>query len=481
MAYPAIRCADDAVRDESGLYANLFCLGGAALAAFLIFRHLGGGSIDWFDEALSGGRSLSFYHSHDPLRLTMNGELSLRKPPLVYMLNALSFAVFGINEFGLRFFNALFGFLTFLLIGLFADRLCGRVYAAVAMLLLCGASLFIDYCRMALTDTAFIFGVVLASLAVARSLSSGHVTTAQRAAFAGGVFIAACGKGLLVLIVPLYAVIFLGFGRRGVLARFVAPTLVGLLPLALWLLAELSTQPSFLHDFFGQEVYERLNPNSTYLPAQLHGYFWYLQKLWDWFGIAGHIGLVSAIAWVTVHIRSRATGRAVPVRAEVAYLAGFALFFTLMLSLSSHKREGYILPLFPVLCVVIAASLALLHARAHRARKVWRTYLGFVALAIVVGDVRSLITTREIPDYRPEAKQLALQLRAEGAALPAIVTDDEQIARVLHFYLDRTITVVPAPVWDRVDESPALLISRQPRVQARRVGAYYLAGGRGNG
>src|SRR3990172_12496741 len=82
---------------------------GLICSSILIFLNLGSGSIDLWDEAITGGRSLSIYNSHSIMNMSVNGDISIRKPPLIYLINAFSFKLFGINELGLRIPNALFG------------------------------------------------------------------------------------------------------------------------------------------------------------------------------------------------------------------------------------------------------------------------------------------------------------------------------------------------------------------------------------
>ena len=53
---------------------------------------------------------------HDWLVPHVNGHVRLEKPPLAYWLTAISFRVFGFNEFAGRLPNALAGWLTLALL-----------------------------------------------------------------------------------------------------------------------------------------------------------------------------------------------------------------------------------------------------------------------------------------------------------------------------------------------------------------------------
>lgn len=464
------QCAEE----SSSRKTQLLSMVSVVLAMVLVFYNLGGGSIDLADESITAGRSLAFYHHGNIFELSVNGELSMRKPPLLYMLNALSFSILGVNEFSLRFFNALFGFLTFLLIAYAADRLYGRTYAALAILLLCGSSSFIEYSREALTDTAFVFGVTLTLVAIAFALERERIETAHKVAYGAGLFIAALSKGFFALIVPTYAALFLLLAQRRFVVALIVPSALALLPLLAWVAGALLMQPNFYRDFFQQELYERLNPHSTYLPLHQHGPLWYLKKLWDWYGLTGYFGLGGAAMWIIWCVRNRGSRRAAKGQPVIEFFAGFALFFLFAISLSSHKRDAYILPIFPALAVLMAATLARLENAADQpAQRRQQIYRGIVALAVSAGLLRTLMSNEPIPDYRPQEKQLALAVATLNVDDIAVVTDAPRVAPILHFYLDRVIPVATSS--DAVFESPAWLVSREEKVGARRVGSYFLS------
>lgn len=104
----------------------------AALTAFLCFRCLGVASIDSWDEARHGISAYEMMQSGNYLVNTWLGEPDYWnvKPPLSFWSVAAGFALFGYTALGLRFFSALFYFLTVVCTGWFARR-----YGALASLL----------------------------------------------------------------------------------------------------------------------------------------------------------------------------------------------------------------------------------------------------------------------------------------------------------------------------------------------------------
>lgn len=446
-----------------------------ALAAVLIFRHLGEGSIDYWDEALTAGRSLALLHNGDVLRLSINNELSMRKPPLMYVLNAGSMALLGINEFGLRLPNAVFALLTFIVTASIAGHTLGRASAGIAALTLTGADLFIGYSREALTDTAFVFGLLLAAAAALAMLRHGRASTTHQCIFAIGIAIALLGKGLLALILPLYALLFFACFQRSLIRALPVPIFLAILPMAIWIIAAHQIHPDFFDIFFRQELLERVDPTSTYLPLQLHGPFWYLQKLTDWYGLIGIPALALTLGFLVRSAQRQQPLDAARTQAVTAlgFMAGFVIFYIVAISCASHKRDAYLLPAFPLLAILFigVVQTGLQRCKNHRRRQLGAA---LAVAAIALSSLRSAIDTRPIPDYRPHEKAVALALRTESPASQIIATDDAALAGLLHFYLDRIITVQSTPI--SMSESNVVFVtsttlSDQGLVE-RKVGPY---------
>ncbi len=105
---------------------------------FLYFFNLGLNQVWQPNEAFYADASKNMLKTGDLLTPIYNGELRLNKPPMTYWLTALSFFLFGVNEFALRFFQALAGlgtgFLTYLLARKFSGDRAG-LYSFLALTL----------------------------------------------------------------------------------------------------------------------------------------------------------------------------------------------------------------------------------------------------------------------------------------------------------------------------------------------------------
>ncbi len=90
---------------------------------FLYFYNLGLNDVWIYNESFYADGAKNMIKTGDYITPVYNGEVRLNKPPLTYWLGVLGFKLFGINEFGLRFFIALLGILTGFLTYLLAKRL----------------------------------------------------------------------------------------------------------------------------------------------------------------------------------------------------------------------------------------------------------------------------------------------------------------------------------------------------------------------
>lgn len=114
-----------------GAITAVFLLG---FYGFFLFYHLGSRPfIDW-DESIYAQVSKEALLNHQPFDFTLYGNHWFEKPPLMLWLTEAGFKVFGINEFGGRFFAALLAFTTIILTCLLAKKLSNSNLAALLTL-----------------------------------------------------------------------------------------------------------------------------------------------------------------------------------------------------------------------------------------------------------------------------------------------------------------------------------------------------------
>ena len=90
---------------------------------YVLFFHLGSRPfIDW-DESIYAEVSKEALVNHQPFDFTIYGAHWFEKPPLALWTTELGFKMFGINEFGGRFFTAVFALATIILSYFFVKKL----------------------------------------------------------------------------------------------------------------------------------------------------------------------------------------------------------------------------------------------------------------------------------------------------------------------------------------------------------------------
>ena len=113
----------------------------------IIFNNLGSTAYYDWDESRHGENALEILKTNDWVVLKYDDQTDLwnTKPPLGAWLIAISFKILGVNEFALRFWSALFGAGTVVLVFLFGREIGNNCVGFFSALLLSTNVLFIGY------------------------------------------------------------------------------------------------------------------------------------------------------------------------------------------------------------------------------------------------------------------------------------------------------------------------------------------------
>jgi len=419
-------------------------LTGMAFFSFLVLWNLGKGSIDLRDEALTAGRSLYVYHTGSILDIKVNGELSVRKPPLVYVLTAVSYRLFGINELGLRLPNAIFGIATVAITTLTIYRILGLSWAWLVPWLMLGGFNLIRVSREALTDTAFTFGMTLAFCAVLLDLFNSREEKPKNylhaSLFSIGVFTALFSKGILGLYAPVFSLPFLWIKERHLIRRYAVASILAICPFIIWIVAQGTSNPQFWNVYLGQEYLERINYHSSFLQQFIRTPFWYATNFWRWLRLEGVITICLTL-WIYIRYKKNLLTNSSLTPFLYATFAWLGYF--LICSVASHKSRRYILPIFPLItiCYIFGIKLVWELSRDLGREKI---VAAIVSLTIIVGIIATLHHYTVVPDYLPERKAAALAVKPFAEKGCLVATDDPRLAPILHFYLDRKIALISA-------------------------------------
>jgi len=328
--------------------------------ALLWFGSLGHNALIHPDEGRYASISLEMLQSGDWLTPRLNGLLYFEKPALPYWIGALSFKIFGVNEFAARFWPGLSGFLAVIAVGFTARRLWDEESGHLAALVMASSCWVVGNSHFLNLDTglSFFLTSALCAFLLAQSDDTGLKERHRWmlicwAAMAG----ATLSKGLIGIMIPgavlvLYSIIYrqFGFWRRlhllSGLALFLALT-------APWFILVSLKNPGFANFFFIHEHFERFLTTEH----KRTGPFWYFVPYL----------LLGFLPWTTLLPGLLRFGMGREGRGSLQsrrLLLLWAVFIFLFFSKSGSKLPSYILPMFPALALLAGHYLAQLQPRA---------------------------------------------------------------------------------------------------------------------
>jgi 4-amino-4-deoxy-L-arabinose transferase-like glycosyltransferase len=318
------------------------------------------------------------------------------KPPLHYWLNALSFTIFGQNEFAARFPGALMGLLTVILTYHVGRKLFCRPAGILAALILGTSPGFLILARLDIIDMTL---TCTLSAALAFFILAAREGEPRKALYYHLFYLCAAlallAKGLIGIVFPCAIIFFyLLITRRWRLLGEMRPltgTALFFLVAFPWFIVVSWRNPEFARFFFIHEHFERFltKVHGRYQP------FWYFVPVLAGTMLPWSIFIPSAMKGVwKERLSSEGESR--------LYLVLWALLIFLFFSKSDSKLIPYILPVFPPLALLIGSAFARL---ANAIPKAEKTESYIIAAILTVGGAGvicyPLIASR--PDFTVNA------------------------------------------------------------------------------
>ncbi len=263
-------------------HINALCI--LAILAFstIFFVNLGSGPLWAADEQTYSQLAFNMLKTGDYLTPQAFGGVAMwiGKPPLFMWLMSLAYQVFGVNNFASRFWSAVFGSLSLVLVFYLGKKLYNLHVGFISAIVLGTFTTFYAFARHAMTDIPFVF-FILASIYFLL-LSEKTESTNRYAALSGVLFgLAFLTKQVVALLIPLIAFFYFTATRRSIKVfftkRFTLFWQVALLIVSPWLLYMiLRFGPVFWDSFFVYSgVVRAVNPIEGHAEDYLF-YFSYL-------------------------------------------------------------------------------------------------------------------------------------------------------------------------------------------------------------
>ncbi len=318
----------------------------------------------------------------------LNGVKYFEKPPLFYWLQAGTIEAFGVSEWSLRLWPALFAVLGCLAVYLAGRRLYDRRTGLLAAAVLATNPLYYELGRAVTLDMAVSVMITVALLAFLLGVEQppGHSRRSYMWTCYASAAFATLTKGLIGFVLPGLVIgtwiAVMGEWRQLKKMYLLSGAALFLVIAAPWHLVVAWVNPEFSYFYFVHEhflryltrVHHRYEPVWFFVPVVLLGFY-----PWTIF-LVQSVKANLPVSWARRHQRSREL-----------FLLLWAVLVLAFFSLSSSKLIPYILPLLPPLALLIARYLAYMWDQAEdvSVRAAFWALLavgvsGGVALALVV-------------------------------------------------------------------------------------------------
>ncbi len=358
----------------------------------------------------------------DYLTPRLNGVKYLEKPALFYWLESLSIKLFGLKEFTLRLWPALFALLGCLAVYGAGKRLYGRRSGIIAAVVLATSSLYYALSRIIILDMPV---TVLLTVALLLFLIGTHETPGpKRRFFLWGFYafaaLAVMTKGLIGILIPVMVIgawiVILWEWRMLRTIYLPSGLLIFLLIAVPWHILVGRANPEFFNFYFIHEHFQR------YL-TKIHGRYhpdWYfipilILGLFPWTAF-----LVQAVTYSAPSSwRERHEHR------DALFLMLWAGLVFLFFSASDSKLIPYILPVVPPLSILIGRYLS--HAWDGGELPGIRTGTAIYAVLSVIMAAGLALA----PRYRPEMNGSGLH--PDFYLLAVVIGAGALSASVLHW------------------------------------------------
>lgn len=333
-------------------------LGLLALCFFTFFFGLGGLPLTGPDEPRYSEIGREIFASGDWVTPRMNGYLWLEKPIWLYWGQAISYHLFGVNEFAARFPSALSALITVLFVAFAVGKLVSRRWGFLAGGVLATSAFWFALARGASTDMGLACAIGVAVLAAHLAFNSqGKSRTGYWLLFAFALGVSMLAKGLIgiMLICAITGI------HRLLMKQPIVPSMrrnSGLLWLGILVFAittaswyvpvTLVNGMTFIDEFFVNHHFKRFFKNEFHHLQPFYFYFAVvLAELLPWpFFLVGGIARLKQLG-----ARDSASGGLL----LLAWV--WALVPILFFSISKSKLPSYILPSLPPLAIIIGWEL----------------------------------------------------------------------------------------------------------------------------
>jgi outer membrane protein assembly factor BamB len=343
-------------------HINALCILVIVAFSTIFFVNLGSGPLWAADEQTYSQLAFNMLKTGDYLTLQAFGGLAMwiGKPPLFMWLMSLAYQVFGVNNFASRFWSAVFGTLSLVLVFYLGKKLYNLHVGFIAAIILGTFTTFYTFARHAMLDITFV-SFILASIYFLL-LSENPEGTNRYVALSGVFFgLAFLTKQVVALLIPLIAFAYFIATRRSIKVlftkRFTRFWQMALLIVVPWLIYMiLRFGPVFWEAFF---VYSGAVRAVNPIEGHAEGYLFYFNYLLNSENVVWVILLPFAAGLCAFNVAVRR------LKADILILAWMVIVLAVFTFIQT-KLYWYILPAFPAFALAISNFLYQISKKTQR-------------------------------------------------------------------------------------------------------------------
>ncbi len=312
------------------------------LSLVLLFPSLGKTPLWIYDEVRNAECAREMWERYDWIVPTFNGGLRTLKPPLHYYFMFGGFEIFGVTEWGARFFSAVFGVLTVLLTYFFVQRYSTKLHAFITACILLASTHFLFQFRMSVPDPYLIFFNILSLFSVYAYFKERRFIWLIIAAIAFG--LGALAKGPVAIALPALAILCWMVWERSLKQLFhwhiIVAIIIALAVAFPWyILVDRATNGEWTKGFFFKHNLGRFSE-----PMEGHGGLFIIVPL---FILAG---LLPASVFIVESLKGfKNRFKDSFLKLAVCVIGAFVVFY----SVSGTKLPNYPMPCYPFIAVIL--------------------------------------------------------------------------------------------------------------------------------
>lgn len=425
---------------------DFLCLGLLTLTIPLFFYKLGQSSLTSWDEAWYADIARTIVKTGDLINLKWNGIPYLDHPPFGYWVAALTFKIFGVNEFWARFPQAVSALVCLYFVYFLGKKLFSPLVGLVCALVLSSTPWFVNRARSGNLD------ILLTLLIIINLYSAFKAIKNQK-------YLLPLSFSLIALLltktmVPLVIIpsLIIILGPKNLVKKAWKYLLISLLVFLGWLIYNIAKYPHFLSLYLDVGL-RGVQPSTNYLANILltKTYLYNGIGKWFWPGMMGF--------GIAIFLRQK----------RLLVLLFFVSTFLLPFVFSPKVQIWHLIPLYPFLILSFFGGFWVLLERYLYSKR----YVLF-GLIIILSSYFYLIQIRQIwyqivdiPSYTSDEAILS----REASKYPQKLLTDGDFDPAAAFYSEKVVYKIKR---DQLKElfqqvSPFLLITNDWRLSESKI------------